>query len=333
VRDVLQSALDPAGPAAAVIGRLWWLMFWVATGVFAIVTGLLAVAVARGRRSRPAEGASSREMEMRTGPLLTRAVTAGTALTVVVLFGLLVASIGAGRAIGSSPSPGGPQAGEALRNAVSINVSGHQFWWEIEYEDASPSRRVTTANEIHVPVGRPVILKVTSRDVIHSFWVPNLQGKRDLVPGYTTALRMQADRPGVYRGQCAEFCGRQHAHMAFEVVADSEAEFGHWLDAQRQPAAEPPNDTASRGREVLLSSRCILCHTIRGTAALGRVGPDLTHLASRATIGASTLPNTRRHLAGWIVNAQQIKPGSQMPPNSLGADDLQSLLAYLESLK
>ena len=328
--DVLQSALDSAGPQAAHIERLWWLMFWVTSGVFVIVIGLLAVAVVRGRRAArraPDDGLPTRDAlrahEDRTNPMLTRAVALALGATVAILFVLLVASVWTGRTVGAL----------GAASAVTVNVTGHQFWWEIEYEDATPSRRVTTANEIHIPVGRPVVLKVTSRDVIHSFWVPNLHGKRDLIPGYTTAIWLQADRPSVYRGQCAEFCGRQHAHMAFDVVAEPDAQFERWLDAQRQTAPPPHDPAAERGQRVFLKSQCALCHTVRGTPAQGRVGPELTHVASRGKIAAGTLPNTSGHLAGWVIDAQQIKPGSQMPPNHLGSDDLQALLVYLEALK
>lgn len=327
---VLQSALDPAGPQAAHIARLWWLMFFVTTTVFVLVVGFIVAGVVRGRRRSRAMAVVHEDA---AAPPLTRAVVTASLVTIVTLFVLLVASVRTGRAIGSSPSPGGPTPGAPLYDAVTINVIGHQFWWEIEYEDASPDRRVTTANEIHIPVGRPVILKVTSRDVIHSFWVPNLTGKRDLIPGYTTAIWLQADRPSVYRGQCAEFCGKQHAHMAFEVVAEPDATFAKWLDAQRQPAVDPQTASAIQGRQVFQNGQCVLCHRVRGTAAQGLVGPDLTHVGSRGKIAAATVPNTTGHLAGWVVDAQQIKPGSQMPPNRLDADDLQALITYLEALK
>jgi cytochrome c oxidase subunit 2 len=185
---------------------------------------------------------------------------------------------------------------------------------------------------MHIPVGQPIVLKLTSHDVIHSFWAPNLHGKRDLIPGHVTTIGFQADKPGVFRGQRAEFCGYQHA-MAFLIVAESPDEFSAWLDQQRRPAAQPLDAVQQRGQEVLLSSPCMMCHTIQGTPAGGKVAPDLTHLASRRTIAAGTLPNTPGHLAGWIIAPQNIKPGSNMPPNTLDPDALQSLLAYLMSLK
>jgi cytochrome c oxidase subunit II len=178
-----------------------------------------------------------------------------------------------------------------------------------------------------------VLLRLTSHDVIHSFWVPNLQGKRDLIPGHETSLWLQADHPGVFRGQCAEFCGHQHAHMAFLVIAEPPDQFAAWLEQQRRPAVPPTDAASKRGQEVFLSGACVLCHAIQGTAALADVAPDLTHVAGRRTIAAGTLPNSRGHLAGWIVDPQQIKPGNKMPPNNLGGQDLQALLAYLGSLR
>jgi cytochrome c oxidase subunit II len=315
---MLQSALDPAGRQAASIQHLWWFMFWVAAAVFAIVLSVLALALVRGRsrqRNPSVQGSSE--------SALTTAVAAAIAVTVGILFVLLIASISTGQAVASL----------GTAQAVSISITGHQWWWEVEYEDAIPNRRMKTANEIHIPTGRPVVFKVTSRDVIHSFWAPNLHGKRDLIPGYVTAIWLQADRPGIYRGQCAEFCGLQHAHMAFEIVAESDVDFERWLDAERQPAAEPQTDAEQRGRAVFLTGRCSVCHRIRGTSAFGTLGPDLTHMASRDTLAAGTLPNTRGHLAGWVVDPQTLKPGNQMPPNVLSPDDLLSLIAYLEILR
>ena len=225
-----------------------------------------------------------------------------------ILIGLLVASVWTGRTVASLHAS----------SAVTIEVTGHQWWWEIEYEDAVPSRRVVTANEIHIPLHRPVVLKVTSRDVIHSFWVPNLQGKRDLIPGYTTAIWLQADRPGVFRGQCAEFCGLQHAHMAFDVVAEPEADFERWLDGMRQPAPRPAErGRAARPRRLHDGALRRLPHRFSGTDAHGQVAPDLTHVATRSTLGAGTLPNTPEHLRAWVRDPQASKPGNQMPPNPL----------------
>jgi cytochrome c oxidase subunit 2 len=239
------------------------------------------------------------------------------------LIALLVASVWTGRTVASLHAS----------SAVTIAITGHQWWWEVQYEDAVPSRRVVTANELHIPTDRPVVLKVTSRDVIHSFWVPNLQGKRDLIPGYTTALWVQASRAGVFRGQCAEFCGMQHAHMAFDVVAESDEEFTRWLDVMRQPGRDPSDPTARKGRDVFMQARCASCHAVRGSDAAGQIAPDLTHIASRSTLGAGSLANTPDNLATWIRDSQHVKPGNQMPPNPLAADDLQALVAYLEALR
>jgi cytochrome c oxidase subunit II len=315
---VIQSVLAPAGPQSASIYHLWSLMLWVAAAVFTAVLVVTFVALIRGTRRARADAA--RPPSQRA---LTRSVAVAVALTVVILFGLLVASVATGNTV----------AALHASSAVTINVVGHQWWWEIEYEDAIAERRMLTANQIHIPINRPVVLKVTSRDVIHSFWAPNLTGKRDLLPGYTTAIWMQADRPGIFRGQCAEFCGLQHAHMAFDIVAEPEAAFVGWLDGMRQPARDPQGTTERRGREVFMAASCAGCHTIRGTDAHGQVAPDLTHLAARSTLGAGTLPNTPEHLDAWIRNPQASKPGNQMPPNQLAPDDLQALVAYLDTLR
>jgi cytochrome c oxidase subunit 2 len=319
---VIQSALASAGPHAAAIERLWWFMFWVAAVVFVVVMAALAGAVLlNGARRQGAE--TSHPAAPLSDRLLLRGVVAALGITVVVLFVWLIASIVTSEAVSST----------GTGRAVSINLTGQQWSWHVEYEDAIPSRSVTTANEIHIPVGRPVVLKVTSRDVIHSFWVPNLNGKRDLIPGYTTALWLEADRPGVYRGQCAEFCGQQHAHMALYVTAEPEEAFNRWLDHLRQPAAEPSSADAQRGRDLFLATTCTQCHTIRGTVAGARLGPDLTHIASRGSIGAGTLSNTPEHLVRWIADPQEFKPGNRMPPADLGTDDVRAIAVYLGELR
>lgn len=314
----LQSALDPRGPQAARIDDLWWIFIVLSVVVWVAVVAVLGLALwRRGRRTfteRP-----------RGEPRRTLVVIAATAVTVVVLLGLVAASALTGRAVSTLPG--------ADRQPVVVTVVGHQWWWEVQYEDDVPGRTFTTANELRIPVGRPVIVHATSRDVIHSFWVPNLHGKRDLVPGMVTHTWIQADRPGVYRGQCAEFCGHQHAHMAFLVIAEPMEEFLTWLRRQRGSAPQPRTAAQKRGHDVFMQGPCIMCHTIRGTAAASRFGPDLTHVAGRRTIAAGTLPTTRGHLAGWIVDSQSIKPGNRMPPNVLSGADLQALLAYIETLK
>jgi cytochrome c oxidase subunit 2 len=315
---VFQSVLAPAGAQSLAIYRLWLLMLWTAGAVFVLVLSLVLAALVRGRRRAHNHATSSTSSRALTG-----SVTAAVAVTVIILFGLLVASIWTGRTTASLHAS----------SAVTIAVSGHQWWWEIEYEEGIPARHVLTANELHIPIGRPVVLKVTSRDVIHSFWAPNLQGKRDLIPGYTTAIWMQADQAGVFRGQCAEFCGLQHAHMAFAVIAEPEADYQRWLEAMRQPARAPESDAERRGQEIFMTSRCAGCHTVQGTDAHGQVAPDLTHIASRSTVGAGTLPNTPAHLAAWVRDSQASKPGNQMPPNPLNPIDLQALVAYLETLR
>ena len=244
-------------------------------------------------------------------------------LSVAALLGLLFQSIVTGRALDTLRSP----------DALRIQVTGNQWWWDVQYDNAVPSLRVTTANEIHIPVGKAVRFDLLSTDVIHSLWIPNLQGKIDLVPGRLNELWLRADQPGVYRGQCAEYCGLQHAKMALVVVADSPDDFERWLAANRAPASPPTTPEQQRGRDIVERGPCAMCHSIAGTSAGGRSAPDLTHLASRSTIGAGTLPNTTGYLAGWIADPQHIKPGNRMPPTGLNGEELQAVLAYLETLK
>ena len=311
----LQSALDPAGPQAREIAGVIWWFFGICAIVYLLVNGALLWALFR----RHDVSDDAPETSRRLGWI----VASAAAVTVVALVILTVASVAAGRGL---TSPSG-------RGAITIDVIGHQWWWEFQYRGDSPNEEVNSPNELHLPVGVPVLLKAVSRDVIHSFWVPNLHGKRDLIPGMVTHTWIQADRPGVYRGQCAEFCGHQHAHMAFHVIAEPMEAFQSWLQQQRRGAPQPTNGAAQRGHDVFMRSPCVMCHTIRGTSAGSRIGPDLTHLAGRRTIAAGTLPMTRQHLSRWIVDPQAIKPGNRMPPNPLSDDDLQALLTYLETLR
>ena len=312
--SILQSALNPAGIQAERIHVLWWILFGVCAVVYVLVSIAVLLAVRRARSERDERPNDSQ---------LFRNVALATGVTVVVLFVLLFASARTGRAIASLRSS----------DPVLIEITGQQWWWHVEYYPDDPVRQATTANEIHLPVGRPVAIKLLSNDVIHSLWIPNLHGKRDLVPGRDTWLWLQADTPGVYRGQCAEFCGLQHAHMSLVAVAESSDDFERWLTAQRAPAPEPQNEQQARGRDVVERGPCAMCHSVRGTIAGGRTAPDLTHVASRSTIGAGTAPNTPGYLAGWIVDPQHLKPGNRMPAIGLPPADLQAVLTYVESLK
>lgn len=317
-----QSSLSPVGPAAAHIEHEFALIFWITMAVYALVILVLVISVARRRHSLDVmpEPLSTSDESDRTA---RRSVAGAMAVTVVLLFLMMIGSFETSRALG----------GMNDENALAIDVYGHQWWWEVQYPNNEAYKTVQTANEIHIPVGVPIRIHGTSRDVIHSFWAPNVQGKRDLMPGYETEVMMQIDQPGRWRGQCAEFCGEQHAHMAFYMVAESKGDFEHWLSAQAESSVAPGTPQAAHGQQVFLSHACVLCHTIRGTPAGSRVGPDLTHLASRKTIAAGLLPNTIGNLGGWIMDAQALKPGCRMPPNQMSGSDLQDLLAYLETLK
>jgi cytochrome c oxidase subunit 2 len=319
----IQSALDPAGPGAARIGAIWWLILIVCAAVYIVVMAVLLWAIARRRRRGVGPGSTAVAPEPQRERRMGQVVGVVVVLTAAILVAFVLASFQVGRALTARPA----------EPAVRIDVTAQRWWWDVRYQDPVPSNGFTTANEIHIPVGRPVELTLRSADVIHSLWVPNLHGKKDLIPGQINTLYLEADRPGVFRGQCAEFCGFQHAHMALYVVAEPEEEFARWQAQQRQPAPEPATDAQRRGREVFMASSCVLCHAISGTPAGGVTGPSLTHVASRLSLAAGTLPNTRAYLTSWVIDPQRHKPGNNMPPNPLRADDLQALLSYLETLR
>jgi cytochrome c oxidase subunit 2 len=300
--DGIQSALNPQGPDAALIAEISWVLFAGAAVVFVAVMALAAWAVF-GRRERTA----------RLSPRLL-IVGGGIVFPAVTLSALLVYSLA--RAAPLHP---------VEENALRIEVIGEQWWWRVHYLHADGRVDFATANEIRVPVGRPVELLLKSADVIHSFWVPVLAGKLDMIPGRTNRLRLRAARPGEFRGQCAEYCGGPHALMALVVVAEQIGQFDQWANAQRQPATRS-ND--------LFVANCGTCHTVRGTQAAGVLGPDLTHVGSRLTIGAGLLPTNAGALAGWIASNQHLKPGNLMPAfEHFIGEDLRALADYLESLK
>jgi len=311
----IQSALTPGGPQAAHLAHLWWIFFWVCLAVYVITIAFLVWAVIRSRRNAAPDLSAPTERRLAIG------VGTATALSIVTLFALLITSVAAGRDVGTFAHDDPRQ--------VEIEVTGHQWWWEVKY----PQATITTANEIHIPIGTPILLRLATTDVIHSLWIPSLHGKRDLINGRINQLRIEADAPGIYRGQCAEYCGVQHAHMALVVIAESPEAFAAWKAHQSEFAIPPPSDATLRGRQLFLSAPCHKCHKIAGVNAAATIGPDLTHLKSRRTIAAGTLINNRGNLAGWINNAPSIKPGTSMPAIAMTGSELNDLLAYLETLR
>ena len=305
------SILTPSGPSAERIEGLWWFMFAIAAGVVAFVTALLLFGALRRRRRAAGQGEPGWAKGLIVG--------GGIVFPIVILSVLWAFTL---RDVADLSSP--PED-----PSVRIEVDGKRWWWDVRY----PELGVITANEIHVPVGETVQLVLTSDDVIHSFWVPELAPKTDMIPGRTNTMWIRAERPGVYRGQCAEFCGLQHANMAFLVIADPPDAFEDWVGGQRALPDGPVTSEAARGREVFLSSACIGCHTIQGTEATGTLGPDLTHLASRRTLGAATIPNTEANLRAWVPNAPAVKPGVLMPAIPLTTEELDAVVAYLQTLE
>ncbi|MFN2500555.1 MAG: cytochrome c oxidase subunit II [Pyrinomonadaceae bacterium] len=318
-----QSTVDSAGIQADRLEALWWTFFYVCAAVYVIVMAVLVTAIVKTRKVTQAAAADIKPDENRD----RRAgfvVKAAVALSVVTLFFLMVTSFRAGRAINSL---------QAAEDPLRIKITGNQWWWNIEYRDQIPSNNIRTANELHLPVGRVVGLELTSTDVIHSFWLPNIHGKKDLIPNYPTTFYFRPDKVGTYSGQCAEFCGYQHAKMRFNVIVETPEEFNAWVAAQRQTPPPPTEKTAQRGQQVFLTSTCIQCHAILGTPANGSVGPDLTHIASRPYLAAGSLVNNDENLRSWITDPQKIKPGNRMPMHTLSDEDLKALVTYLRSLK
>jgi cytochrome c oxidase subunit II len=299
------STLDPAGFGSRRVAGLWWYLFTVAVIVCVVITALVLLAL---RRRSPG---------VRAGSGGTRVVViAGVALPALILTGTY--AVGLNDLTALQIPKGSP--------AATVEVVGHTWWWEVRY----PQQGFVTANEIHIPVGQTVDVRLTTADVNHSFWVPQLMPKTDLVAGRVNETWLRADRAGTFKGLCAEYCGLQHAHMDFLVVAQPPAQYQSWLASQQAPA-QLTSALQRRGRAVFESASCASCHTVQGTTAQGKVGPDLTHLATRAQIAAGTVPNTPGYLAGWISNSQAVKPGNLMPPQPLSPDDLRAVVAFLEA--
>jgi cytochrome c oxidase subunit II len=310
----LQSALDAAGFHASGIERLWWIFFWTSVVVYVAVVVALLAALLRRRRTPVGSPISERAT--------IQVITVAVGITVLTLFVLLTSSIFVGRGLAG-----------VREGTVTIKVTGHQWWWQVEYEHPDASRRVSTANEIYLPVGETARVELRTADVIHSFWVPNLHGKQDLINGVPGVIFLRPDRPGTWRGQCAEFCGLQHAKMSLWVTALPKSEFAAWWERQQQPSKIPSTAEERKGQEAFMNSACPMCHSIAGTDASGKLAPDLTHFASRRSIAAGTAPNRRGELTRWILDPQHLKPGNYMPPTALTASELHSIVTYLESLE
>jgi len=305
------NTLDAAGPAASAIARLGMGLIIAAAIVFAVVLVLIVwPIIRRGTEASPNDVVVDQRKDTRW------IVVGGLVVPIIVFVGILIFSFAV-------------MHGNARSSAYEIDVIGHQWWWEVRY----PKDGFTTANELHIPVGTPVRVRVGTGDVIHSFWVPQLQGKVDAITGRVNETWLQADHPGIYRGECAEFCGHEHAHMAFVVVAENPGDYAAWVANERRLAVVPTDSSALMGQQIFVQSSCAFCHTIRGTPAGAHIGPDLTHLASRHTLASGTIDFNRGNLAAWIENPDRIKPGTKMPPVQLDGAELGALVAYLESLR
>jgi cytochrome c oxidase subunit II len=306
-----QSALEPYGPQARELAELWWVMAAGAVVIWLLVVGCAVYAT----RIRPAVHENFAGTAFIVG--------GGVILPVVVLSSLLIYSFLLAREPVATP-------GDGLR----IEVIGNQWWWEVRYFPPGADEPVIGANEVRLPAGEPVEVVLRATDVIHSFWIPNLAGKTDMIPGSVNRMVIQADAPGVFRGQCAEYCGGPHALMAFYAVAMAPADFDRWLEQEARPARSPEAELLAEGRELFLTSGCGACHTIRGIPADGQLGPDLTHVGGRVSLAAGILPNNIGTITGWIADTQTIKPGNLMPSfNIFSGSELRALAAYLESLE
>jgi cytochrome c oxidase subunit 2 len=318
----MQAALDPAGDQAATIGGLWTLMLWICALMYALVLVFLGHSIWRARHVLATQplthgGASPAEQPLRI------ALGGWFALIVIGLITLSLGSFFIDRHLSQAQ----------LDNALKIKITAAQWWWKVEYQDATPARRLITANELKLPAGRPALLELHAEDVIHSFWIPNLGGKQDLIPGRVNSLVLTPRREGEYRGQCAEFCGLQHAKMGLDATVMSDSEFTQWRDQQSAAAPAPTTPEQIRGHELFMSGPCATCHQIIGTPAAGQTGPDLTHVASRRSIAAGARAYSVAALHDWLRDPQTVKPGNHMPQVQLSDADLDALTAYLDSLK
>lgn len=305
------SVLAPVSPKGRAEAELFWFIVAITAAVFVLVEALLLYAIFRFRARDP----QAIPPQIHGNNALEISWTTATALGLALIFAMTWRTM-----VATARPPS---------DALPVKVIGHQWWWEFQY----PTLGITTANELVIPVGRAIRAEVTSKDVIHSFWVPQLGGKMDAIPGRENVLWLQADAEGVYHGQCAELCGISHANMRLRIRAVPAAEFDRWVEAQRAPAASPTDPLAQQGFQVFMGKACVGCHTIAGTKAQGQVGPNLTHVGGRSIIAGGLLENTPENLARWLDNPPAIKPGSLMPRLNLTPQEIQALVAYLSSLK
>lgn len=318
--DGRQTMLAPAGEQAQEIDIVWRTMLAVCGFMYALVVLFLIWALLRARRPlaplTPQTGHTPNERAME------RSLAGWIALVVLGLTGLTATSflIDAALAL-NAPGP------------LHIRMTANQWWWAVEYEGTTPDQTIRTANELHLPLNRPAIIELRANDVIHSLWIPNLAGKRDLIPGRVNRLVITPRREGLYRAQCAEFCGLEHAFMALDVRVHSAESFEAWREHALTPARRPLTPSEQAGQQVFVQNACVMCHAIAGTDAHGTTGPDLTHVASRRVLAGGALPNTRESLSDWIANPQAYKPGAAMPAVTLSANQMSALVDYLESLE
>lgn len=319
--DTIQSATGADGSEGEIFVGLFWGFVVVTALVYLGVIAFLVAAIFRRRGERrdgqPDSGGNGRDGALHS------VLIGWTAAIALILGGLAIASWLADRQMGhAAESP-----------ALEIEVTANQWWWDVRYMSPDPSRIIRTANELHLPVGVPVHVTLKSNDVIHSFWIPNLAGKQDLIPGRVNDLSLRPLHQGVYRGQCAEYCGLQHAHMALDVTVESPAAFARWQQAQGRLAPPPQTPLQRAGFTYVTTRECASCHNIAGTPASGQIAPDLTHFASRRSIAAGTFPMSRGHLYAWIADPQTVKPGNNMPYVGLEPEELHAVVAYLETLR
>jgi cytochrome c oxidase subunit 2 len=317
-----QTALGGQALESSNFLSLFTIFMIVCTFFYVIVVGALGAGLWRSRRS-------SRQLTVESGahheddPIFRPALAGWAILILITLTALTIASFFTDRS----------NATAARNPQLTLKVTANQWWWDVVYTTHDASKMIRTANEIHLPVGVPAEVTLESNDVIHSLWIPNLAGKQDLIPGRVTDLQLLPQKVGTFRGQCAEFCGIQHAHMALDVTVESKSDFERWVAAQQRVAFAPTTPLQVAGYRYVTTRECSACHAIAGTPANGQIAPDLTHFASRRSIAAGTMPMSTGNLYGWVADPQSLKPGNHMPTIGIAPNDLHAVVAYLETLK